>query len=784
MTFPVTEATNVGATSGFSGDVSFDVPLPSDVTAGRLLIITGVAGSSDARTVSTPSGWTALYNVVGGGGGGTEIARFWGFWKEAEGDEGSTVTVTASSTVNWTTNSYSISGWGSIEAATPATGNSANPNPPSFSPSWGSDDTLWIAVEGDAEATAGAPTYPTNYTDGIFAQHVIISTVTALHTASARRENATGTEDPGTFTLASAEEWVATTIAIQPAPEAIPVFAAEVAVETQNIGVFSGVTDFVTPAEVAVETQNVGVFSGVTDFVTPAEVAVEFQTVGVLSDDLVSVTPLEVAVEPQSVNLAINVDIPVGALDVAVEPQFASVLAADVSSVTAFEVAVEPQQIGLLEHDLTTVDVAEIAVEAQPVGVLAQDRLTVAALSVAVEPQPVNVPAQEITAVATAEAAVEPQPISVLEHDRTNVDPLEVAVELQAVGLLTGAAVFVDVAEVAVALQSVGTLAADVTTVGAVEAAVETQTVAVLAADVTDVSVAEVAVESQPISVLEHDRTAVDATEVAVEPQTVDALAADVTRVTPLDVAVEPQPIRVIAADRTAVQSVDVAIESQNARVLVHDITILGAAEVAVETQSIVIRAGFKVFPAEVAIEPQSIFFFSGVVEPVKVAVQTGCVRVLEIVERDLNLVRPIRNALYPDELVTGLIGTYLGGPSIHTRRPVPVQAMYPMVVISPAISVTDEDGIKSDRPVVVYDIIVYGQKDTSYRDIETLAFILRRKFHREREVIRVPGYHVIDIEVSGPIPGPTDDQEYVARVVSLQVRLVEKPEVTIWADC
>ena len=138
----------------------------------------------------------------------------------------------------------------------------------------------------------------------------------------------------------------------------------------------------------------------------------------------------------------------------------------------------------------------------------------------------------------------------------------------------------------------------------------------------------------------------------------------------------------------------------------------------------------------------------------------------------DLNLVKPIRVAIVADSTITALLGSYQSVASVFTRRPAPEGATYPMIMVSPAVVVSDEDALVERRPVVNHDVIVYGQQDGAYRDVESVGYLLREKFHRQRFSISPDGYAVIDLVAEGPIPGPTDDEEFIARVVSLQVRL------------
>jgi hypothetical protein len=96
-----------------------------------------------------------------------------------------------------------------------ATGSTA-PNPPSLTPSWGAADTLWLAVTGWSEGTITASAFPTNYTNtGQNGTGVAGSEGVSIGWGF--RELNAASEDPGTFTLGSAANWVAFTIAIRPA---------------------------------------------------------------------------------------------------------------------------------------------------------------------------------------------------------------------------------------------------------------------------------------------------------------------------------------------------------------------------------------------------------------------------------------------------------------------------------------------------------------------------------------------------------------------------------------
>lgn len=139
-----------------------------------------------------------------------------------------------------------------------------------------------------------------------------------------------------------------------------------------------------------------------------------------------------------------------------------------------------------------------------------------------------------------------------------------------------------------------------------------------------------------------------------------------------------------------------------------------------------------------------------------------------------LDLAASLRAAILENAAIVELLSTYVGQPSVHTRRPTASEATYPMIVISQDISVTDADFLVGRNPVVVRDISVYGQQPDSYRAVETVGYMLRQLFHRRK--FAVPdGYGLIDCVASGPVSAPAEDEKLVGRMVSLTMRLQQK---------
>lgn len=143
-----------------------------------------------------------------------------------------------------------------------------------------------------------------------------------------------------------------------------------------------------------------------------------------------------------------------------------------------------------------------------------------------------------------------------------------------------------------------------------------------------------------------------------------------------------------------------------------------------------------------------------------------------------LDLKPALRDAMMDIGAVTAALGQWKGEPAVFTRRPVPDDATYPCAVIDNPASVTDQDGLASDRPVLRHNIAFYGNKGTpgaagdQTRDVETMAFAAREHFHRERFSIQPAGYSVVDIVASGPVVAPVSDESKFGMLVSLTVRL------------
>ncbi len=203
--FPTVAATN-GGNSG-ANVTSHTVNLPTGISSGDLIIVM-FSNDGDA-TVTFPSGWTnQLFSTASG-----TFNRFTVNYRIADGTEGSTITVTTSASEGSAHTTYRITGYtGTPEASTPATsGGSTTPDPSSLTPSWGADDTLWLAVQGN-NGNVSVTAYPTNYSNGINNRW---ASTNGVGVGSAERTLNAASENPGTFTISASNSWVAATIGVR-----------------------------------------------------------------------------------------------------------------------------------------------------------------------------------------------------------------------------------------------------------------------------------------------------------------------------------------------------------------------------------------------------------------------------------------------------------------------------------------------------------------------------------------------------------------------------------------
>ncbi len=206
--------TSTAYTNGDSQSTSHSVTLPSSIASGNLLLL--ICGINGTPTVTDPAGWTVTLSAANG-----DTWRIYS--KIATGSEGSTVSVSLSSAQRMGCANYQISGnrngtsSSEIEVSSTVDANTATPDPPSLSPSWGSAENLWFAISFTSDTNSTLSSNPTNYSLGqISGFNGTGSGGAGTGAAVAVRLLTATSEDPGVFTFSNAKARSAYTLAVRP----------------------------------------------------------------------------------------------------------------------------------------------------------------------------------------------------------------------------------------------------------------------------------------------------------------------------------------------------------------------------------------------------------------------------------------------------------------------------------------------------------------------------------------------------------------------------------------
>ncbi len=209
--YPSIAATNTSREDSVA--TAHSVALPAGIAVGDLLLIFFRTGDG-THTHSAPGGWDALATMSDGNGRQTI------FWRYATGSEGGSVTVGSSAAVRSTHISARIvHAHGAPEAAFDP---SQTTNPPSLSPSWGSDKNLWIATLSMLRSAGSVTVAPSGYSGLVQIGNTSSTDDGRCRTAIAYRQNTSGSENPGAFsTTGSATDCYAGTAAARPLSDAL-----------------------------------------------------------------------------------------------------------------------------------------------------------------------------------------------------------------------------------------------------------------------------------------------------------------------------------------------------------------------------------------------------------------------------------------------------------------------------------------------------------------------------------------------------------------------------------
>ena len=210
--FPVVEALTASAFPVHQ--YSHLVAMPAQVNAGDLLL--AIFTNHAWATVTPPPGWAAIGTTLNG-----TVVRTSRLAKRADGTEGGTTVDFQTSVLETAVaHVYRISGWFDDGVLTDAIadagviGSGLTPDPPALDPTgWDVENTLWIVAYG-AENLGDTAGYPAGYTGGRYDPSGGL--VGRCSAATARRNGAVASEDPGPFQNYADQAWVAVTIAIRP----------------------------------------------------------------------------------------------------------------------------------------------------------------------------------------------------------------------------------------------------------------------------------------------------------------------------------------------------------------------------------------------------------------------------------------------------------------------------------------------------------------------------------------------------------------------------------------
>lgn len=192
---------------------SHSVTLPANIAAGNLLLMFLVV-NGNSTVITDPTGWSPLTTL-------DDDDQVVIYGRIADGSEGATATVTLGTAQRATAITWRVTGarngltTSEIAISSAVVASVATPNPPPLTPSWGSEENLWVAVSFWFDSNYVFSSYPTNYTVAQFNQNTGSSSNSNGIMIAGRLLTASS-EDPGTFTVSSAAKQNATyTLAIR-----------------------------------------------------------------------------------------------------------------------------------------------------------------------------------------------------------------------------------------------------------------------------------------------------------------------------------------------------------------------------------------------------------------------------------------------------------------------------------------------------------------------------------------------------------------------------------------
>ena len=209
MAFPVVQATAQNSGTGTSHIVS----MPAGIQAGDLLLV--FFGTDGDNTITNSQTFTILDQESNG------TAAFGAvLYKIAAG--GDTLTITTSVSEPSSHIVYRIDGWENTfvpELSTVAESATTNPDSTIVTPSWATDDTLYIAFEAN-DRNRTVSLYPADYTGSNLNETGGASGSCAVGVGTRNYNNPS--DDPAQWTINASDQWIAWTIAVAPSGASEP----------------------------------------------------------------------------------------------------------------------------------------------------------------------------------------------------------------------------------------------------------------------------------------------------------------------------------------------------------------------------------------------------------------------------------------------------------------------------------------------------------------------------------------------------------------------------------
>lgn len=214
MAYPVPMATNGGDSAGQVTNHTIKLPAGCNV-AGRKIVLALMTRANGENPGGLGS-WSIKRQLGLATSGVATVAEYTTTGSEGWVGDG-TDTITATTSVSCGSAHFTAlfgSDANSIEYGTLATSaSSATHDPPSLSPSYGSKETLWLAIALIAHGQSASFGYPTGYTDTNLTRWNNSSGAMVMR---GMRNATTATEDPNAFTLSAARIGTALVIAVEP----------------------------------------------------------------------------------------------------------------------------------------------------------------------------------------------------------------------------------------------------------------------------------------------------------------------------------------------------------------------------------------------------------------------------------------------------------------------------------------------------------------------------------------------------------------------------------------